>query len=288
MALSATKDIGNEGVDKKPSDSGWYEASETWTVRGATASDTRYTIVNCPDLPSIGTEDSEGVFCLSRGARKTDNPTVWKVDVRYASVSPGGLTPGYWTYTLPSERPTRYQWRTIHYEVVVDKALPQGAGTVYEAIENSAGDPFDPPLTEDKPQIGLIATRFETDFNPQIVRYYSNKVASDAFMGFAFGEARCVEINADPYYENGESGHTVSYNFEFDEDRWVHSLLDAGGRYLDDNDVVQVATDENGVSHGGVVLLDGLGHKLADGDPAQFRNFETKDKVPFAPLGFTL
>ena len=289
MALSATKDISSESVDKKPSESGWYEAAEVWTVQGATASDTRYTVVNCTDLPSIGSEDAEGVFVESRHARETEDPTVWKVDVRYvSSVAQGGLTPGYWTIEIPSERPPQYAWRTIHYDEVVDKALGQGSGPD-EPIVNSAGDPFDPPLVEDKPRIGLIATRFEADFDPSIIPYYSNKVASDSFLGFAAGVARCVEINANPHYENGESSHSVSYNFEFDEDRWVHSILDAGGRYLDDNEVLKVAADDEGVSHGGLVQLDGTGHLLpTDGsEPSQWLNFETKDKVAFGPLGFT-
>lgn len=290
MAMTATRDAGSREIEKAPSGSGWYTASETWTVHGVTSSDTRVDVVNCSDLPNIGTS-YDGMVCSSRRARETDKSSTWKVEVHYKSTVPGLPSPsGYWTTELPSERPINKQWNTIHYDKAVEKDLNG------DPIVNSAGDPFDPPLVEDFPRIGLVVTRSETDFDPQIIKYYSNKISTDSFLGFLPGEARCVEINADPYYENGESGHTVRYVFEFDcqtyapaGGRWVHELLDAGGRYLDDYNVLQVATDDEGVKHGGVILLDGMGKKLpSDGsEPAQYKNYETKDKVAFGPLNIT-
>jgi len=289
MALTATKDAGSESIDKKPSEAGWYEASETWTVKGATSSDTRYTVVNCSDLPTIGTEDSEGVFCVSRNARRTDDPTVWKVDVRFASVSQGGLTPGYWTYDIPTERPPQYVWRTIHYDGPIHSATTTFGSTTRVPVVNSAGDPFDPPFTEDLPRIGLVATRFEANFDPLTILYYSDRVASDSFMGFPAGAARCVEINADPHYENGVACYRVSYQFEFDEHQWAHRPIDVGGRALDDNGVLKVVGDENGVSHGGLVLLDGTGKMLPRNQQASFvtLTYHNRYAVAFGPLGFT-
>ncbi len=290
MALSATKDVSAESVDKKPSEAGWYEAAEVWTVRGATSSDTRYTVVNCANLPNIGDEDSEGVFCASRSARETDDPAVWKVDVRYSSVVQGGLTPGYWTIEIPTERPPHYAWRTIHYDGVIHSATTTPGGETRVPAVNSAGDPFVPQLTEDLPRIGLIATRFEANFDPLIIPYYSDRVASDSFKGFPAFAARCVEINADPHYENGVACHRVVYQFEFDYHYfWAQRPIDAGGRALDENNVLKVVSDENEVSHGGVVLLDGTGHVLPRNQQANFvtLTYHNRYAVAFAPLGFT-
>ncbi len=286
MALSATKDISSESVDKKPSESGWYEAAEVWTVKGATSSDTRYTVVNCADLPSIGSEDAEGVFVESRSARETEDPTTWKVDVRYASVPQGGLTPGYWTIEIPSERPAVYRWYTVQYEKTIVIGINQDTGRT-EAITNSAGDPFDPPPIRTLSRIGLTIQRYEDDFDPLTIVYFGNRVSSDSFLGFPPGAARCMEINAEPHYENGESSYSVTYRFEFDEDLWIATLLDAGGRYLDDNGVLKVVDDDEGTTHGGLVLLDGEGKKLGPGASARYRKYETEYTVAFGPLGFT-
>jgi hypothetical protein len=154
-----------------------------------------------------------------------------------------------------------------------------------DAIANSAGEIFVPPLEDDDFTLTCRAVRNESNasWNPAAVEYAVGKVNSN--YGYvcgilvAPGQALLRNISSrrrryqDTYY------YEVTYDIEFDSEGFVREVLDQGTFYLDGGNKVMFR--DGGELADRPHNLDGSGGALSpSGDPV-YLEFDTKDSFDF-------
>ena len=166
----------------------------------------------------------------------------------------------------PLDRNTvwRVDWETIQELVTEDK---DG-----EAIVNSAGQPFNEALFEDRrlpvmvgrknyateSEIMEIGTEYDRSVNSAV--YREQAVRTVKFDGVA-----C----SDPQWENGVKYYEAVYRFTVRTETWDRKILDRGIAYLDGGELKNVR-DDDGQIVGDPFLLDGSGGKLPQGQVGVF------------------
>ena len=170
-----------------------------------------------------------------------------------------------------------------------------------DAITNSAGVPFDPPLTFEVNDRRLSYSRNEASYDPVAAGEFDNVTNGDEFLGWPPGTVLCKPITGDSKHE-GELWYShTRYEFIFrkgieekngvggPEKAWYRRVLDQGLGELDDPAVLNgkpnlKAIKENVDGHAVEVssprLLDGKGHQLdAAADPhwIEIQQYGTKD-----------
>lgn len=276
MSLTAKRDLASRrGGPKKNNAS---EATEIWTVRGATSADTQYTICACTDLPDIGEADSNGAVCTSKDAQETENVTAWKVTVKYERTPPNsdqpdsGSNPADQNQPDPLQRSTDYQYSCVRYPYVptTDK---KG-----KAILNSADDKFDPPPTIDRINLRIVVSRNENSFPLLVFGGFAglfhasklvDKVNRDTVTidGSAYdpGRLRITDISAQKIWENATVYYRVTYSLEDKPDKWNPIKIPNEGPNMliedpeDPGGFIKVsARDDTGLATGGNVALNSI------------------------------
>lgn len=106
-------------------------------------------------------------------------------------------------------------------------------------ILNSAGDPFESPVTIDESRSIITVQRNELvkyvegtgGFNPLLAELYRDTVNNELWNGFEAKTVKCSSITtgAPQYDSNNEVWYyQVTYVFEIDRDAWTKRLLDQG------------------------------------------------------------
>jgi hypothetical protein len=115
------------------------------------------------------------------------------------------------------------------------KTIPVDRDRDGKPIVNSAGDPFDPPLTVTRATRFLSVRRYEpTPFNLSQADEYLETVNSQAWLiqglNIQPGAARCVDISPVGEYAAGAKYLLVNYAFEIDKDGFQPQVMDLGLR----------------------------------------------------------
>ena len=182
-----------------------------------------------------------------------------------------------------------------------------------DAITNSAGAAFDPPVEIDYSRIVVNISKNEKNFNANKVLAYNDTVNLDAinlrFRGFKLDikplTAKMQSISAARRIKNGKVYWRVSYEFHVDDHfGWRVELLDRGysrsGLWDADNEAwLKISldpsknrhlpankpiTDDNGFSANEPVLLDGEGMPLKAGQDPFFLHYGVYKEINWAPL----
>jgi hypothetical protein len=179
----------------------------------------------------------------------------------------------------PLLRPPKIRWGTNRYQRVWQKDLDG------KVVANSAGDPFDPPVTTDDDRPVLTVTRCMATFDIGVAYQYRNAVNSDVFMGAQPGQLKIVgTITGESAFENNLFFWDVTGSFEFNADGWTpYSVLNAGYHYLSDLGDRYRYDDDAGQPLASPGLLAFDGSKTKNATYASFRFFNS---LPFAQLGF--
>jgi hypothetical protein len=298
MSLTAKRDLASRRGGPKQNNAA--ETTEVWTVRGATSTDTQYTICACADLPDIGDTDSAGATCTSLDAQETENSSVWKVTVKYelappdSNKPPGSSNPADQNQPNPLLRSKEYQWSCVRYPYVPEK----DEGGNGKPILNSCGDKFDPPPTIDRINMRVVVTKNDYPFVAKVAASYVDKVNLDAvsidYEQFAIGTLRMADISSQKFWENGDPCYRISYTLEYKQSGWNPTKIpDVGPNEMivDPNDatkLIKVAVrDKTGLATGGQVALSSgksgsapqKGVRLTEGqnpDELEFNLYEKK------------
>ena len=182
----------------------------------------------------------------------------------------------------PLQDPAIITWNTVQYQ---EAAVRDKDG---DAILNSAGDPYDPPVMKDKSRRTCRINKNVASV-PGWFLDYEDAVNSDAFtvddFSVGIGVAKCQKPTISEWKRrNGTDYREVSMELHFSRTGWAQFPLDCGYR-------------EKKTVDGGTVLvkianitspapLDGAGHRIINPTPstAAYRMFETYESLPFSVL----
>ncbi|HUU97755.1 MAG TPA: hypothetical protein VM487_18625 [Phycisphaerae bacterium] len=155
-------------------------------------------------------------------------------------------------------------------------------------IDNSAGEPFDPPLEQEVAVLTLRVRRNESTFNPALAHAYTNTVNSDnatiAGLSISARQGKVANISGESDERNGVDYFAVTYELEFREGRWDRDVLDVGFHYLSAGEPVTFKDDEKATMQT-PQLLNGSG--AASGTPV-YLTFQTYQQSVFANLNLNI
>jgi hypothetical protein len=133
-------------------------------------------------------------------------------------------------------------------------------------IVNSAGDPYDPPLTREVTRATLTVKRNESpaSVNLSTLAALSNTLNAAVWNAFPIKTVRLNPIKL-PDIEYSQATNTfyfpIEYVFDINFDTWVKQVVNAGFRELDaDGNLIPILI--NGVQPSTPVPLDEDGHKI--------------------------
>lgn len=242
----------------------------------------------------IGTHGS----CPVIGSTHPDNPAMWCVEVMIANHEPWKgwqVTAEYSSEREitedPTDEPVRVSWSTEQFQEV---AIVDENG---DAVCNSAGDPFDPPVMKDFSR-RVASVSVNVSSVPSWFLDYEDAVNSDTFTlaGFsvAAGKAKCQRVSVSEEKErNGISYFEVHMEIHLSKNGWLVKPLDAGFRriYSGTSREKITMTNEAGEEEypAAPVPLDGSGVELLDPTPATavYRSFTVYESLPFSALPLT-
>ena len=212
--------------------------------------------------PVNSTHPSNGLLLCAGYQTTGEGPQCWKTTVTYAWTPSGAFDDP----ASPLNDPVRFKWKFGSVTLQVDRDYQNNA------IVNSAGDPFDSPVTQHFGTLFLTVRRNEPFFNVQTALSYQNYTNSAPFNPFgagivAPGQSRCVSVECDDELTTRQLFATVLYTFEFRADGFTARIVDQGMRAL------FVPNGGSGTTAGAVydnagnrlthpVLLDGKGKPL--------------------------
>lgn len=234
---------------------------------------------------SVGDPDYEfdrGSFVESIEATMNQDLTgiEWTVVVNYGPYDAGTFS------NDPSLWPIKVSFGGDKTEKVIAKDKADNP------IVNSAGDPFDPPITIDDSRSTMTVTRNElvSAFDITLAEMYRDKINSADWNGFEALSVKCgIITTSEPQYDSNAQVYyyTVTYPFTIDRKGWLKDILDAGCNELD-ADGVPAPIMNKGQQVSDPVPLDGTGHRLDVGADPVFITIDAYESVDFDGLNIDL
>lgn len=236
-------------VDAKLTESG-YEVKRQFVVQVVSAEiddDVELVVLNTNGLPEIGdsvSDDFEDVICSSLSCTPTDNGNedgdflTWYVDVTYKTPDGDGSQGA----VNPLNDPTIISFGSTQYEKVVDKSYSDGdkEGIPTNPIENSVGDPYDPPITTTFANQYVTIQQNLSNFNPDWIVQFENTTNSSkmTIVGIDIEpyQARMISIRGNNAIDSNGFGYwVVSYEIEVNKEGFRRRTLNAGLNFIKEN-----------------------------------------------------
>lgn len=220
------------------------------------------------DVYSAGDSVDLGALVEDVSAKQSDGPFIWLVDVQYSTQQ---LEEGEEDEN-PLARPATLNWGNESDSAVmtVDK---RGVDVL-----TSAGEPFDPGLSQPRTVITLTIEKNEDNYDPQEAVDYQDSINSDTWFGFAPGFVQLKSITASSQFEGEFAYYKKSYSFRMHKRGFQPRILDRGFTYLDDDGQIMPFEFE-GHPPSTPQLLNGLGGPLAKTGDDVFPGVATPTKV---------
>lgn len=203
----------------------------------------------------------------------------WVVTVDYGAYDPTQFPEN------PLNQPIKISWGLNRFERVVEETIEDKDGNT-QAILNSAGDYFDPPVTCDDSRPTLRIIRNEKSFDAKYADAWKDTLNKKTFFGFDPGTVKMTMPTGDLEY-NPVCGffYPVTYEFEINPDGWRKKILDQGMRTADANTGdISPCVDKDGNPVTTPVLLDGSGGQLQSGDDPFYMEFDIYNEADFGVL----
>jgi hypothetical protein len=194
----------------------------------------------------------------------------WAVTIEYGPWPPREANP-------LNEDPV-LQWDRVQFEEIVDVDV---SGV---AVQNSAGDAYDPPVTRDQSRPMLIVTRNEEwPFPEDLADEYRDSTNDAPFYSAPTGTVKCSTIKAERDWHQA-CGYFARARYEFHGDRngWKRRVRDQGFREIVSGQRKQILIDNTPATD--PVPLNGSGLKLAVGGTPVYREhivYPSKDFTVF-------
>lgn len=223
--------------------------------------------------------------------------TVWRVTVTYSS-SPGQPTP------FPDDPFLRPADVRVEDEVALEEMITDANG---DPVQNSAGDPFDPPPQREASEMILHFAWNASFYNLNVAEAYRNAVNADELtihtlvqdFVFPVGTAKLrgtiraalkTENNTTFWRLQGTIRMRLPIPNEAAGAQWDAEVLDQGFRYLhlpkQGGEKLKHFEDHRGRQSQVPNLLDGEGHSTYPFPPTPFYlTFPRYKMLPFAALG---
>lgn len=249
---------------------------------------------DAPGLPSLGAfytnglptddpnyEADHGSF-LESGEAVLDSDGAgmqWTVTLNYGPYVPFDQDPSLW--------PIKVSFGGERTEKVI--YFDKGGG----AIVNSAGDPFDPPITIDDSRSTMTVTRNElvSVFDLTLAEMYRDKINIADWNGFEALTVKCGIIStSEPQYDSNARVYyyTVTYPFMIDRKGWIKKILDAGCNELDPTSGLPTPIMNKGQQVSDPVPLDGSGHRNPPAADPVTIEVDAYEEVDFSGLNIDL
>jgi len=262
-----------------------------WLVKTRHAEVPANVVRNHPDIPNFGANyfvenpDGEnwrdtnvGVVEKLAYIKNVDDPTIWVVSVTYDQS--GSPLSRYWDVV----------WDEVEFEKVATKNIDDGDKWHGEAIVNSAGDPFDPPIVTDDSYSQLIITRYENSYKIENVEKFRHSINNTPIVidGFLFPEntLKLKSYKGIREVVGGQIYFRCTLVIEYRPKTWVDEVLDAGYRMLN-NDIPPKRIHITDSINNPVVtphLLNGLGKPLPKGNDPKYLKFLYIKRANFGEL----
>ncbi len=183
----------------------------------------------------------------------------------------------------PLLRPAKVRFYTVKFTEVLWKN--RAGDNVGIMPTNSAGALFDPPLTYQSVRVGVSIARNQRKFKLSSFVQYVEKVNKNSWRGLQARQARLVDLDAEPNFENGFWFWAVQYKLEVKPDGWNPlKVVDRGTFYLDASNNEKRFTDRSGgpLTQG---LLDNKGGKRPFGLKPLYIDVYPYEEIDFKGLG---
>ena len=197
------------------------------------------------------------------------------------------LTAGGGKEQNPLAMPIEVSWSLRDHEAVLE--VDQNG----KAVLNTAGDPFDPPVTIDDPRLVMTVVRNEPIFTLFYVLRYRNAINSDPFAGFDPFYSKVLNVQSRSQFHQ-EVGwyYQTTYEFEFISPKVNETgqgfrklVLNQGMRQMSaSGKPVHILL--KGVPVNAPMLLDNNGKLLAPNATPVFLDFSAYPELPFSIFGF--
>jgi hypothetical protein len=241
------------------------------------------TATGLPNMFSAHPDDSGTVVVDIAVAQHEDDPFSWDVTLRYSSVLDNGEQD-----ENPLNQPAVIEYGSAQFQKIAYRTING------EAVTNSAGTFFDPPVTIDDSRPVIRITKNKATFSASQAMAYRNAINTDAFLGIAPYCARVTHFGGVKRFKN-VSGlllpyWEVSLEIHVDHETWLAQVLDQGyyvrtGSTLEGKPIFNdIRYTSSGQSVAGPVMMDGNGLQLNDGATPVFLSFQVYRELPFAPL----
>jgi len=169
-------------------------------------------------------------------------------------------------------------WSTVQVEEIVDE------DTAGDAIVNSAGDPYDPPVFREAAHIQLEYQRNYSSFDGATAFSWANKINNATFEGAAAKTLRVAGIKANSVdHELIGTYWQTTVSLAYNPNTWTKSILNAGMRKLDGGgDRVPITI--NGKEISAPVALDAAGTDIAAVGAEEFNEHDVYEDADFSTL----
>jgi len=190
------------------------------------------------DLPDIGdTWPDDPRMILHRYETATRSPVLFEVTCHYKTY----YIPQTGEEADPLDEPADIYWGHVGSDIPAqEEYAATGAG---DPIQNSAREPFDPPLTKSYYDTTLRIARNESSYTAATARDYINTVCSDDYYGFGENAAKMVKFSGQRIIRGSFDYWRVEYEIHFRVDGWEIRVLDEGFRHLVSGKSVQIMDD---------------------------------------------
>lgn len=215
-----------------------------YLVETDSADTTEKDILAHDDIPKLyeKLDEDSSVTCKRRNPEQDrDNLLEWIVTCEYRTRQGNEASAGE-EIAKPTDEDPRITFGFTRYVIAVDKsykmtgdAPAENRGSQSIPVRNSAGDEFDPPVTEEKTNLLITIQRNEKtkEFDLKTSYDYVGTVNSkkitiagvkfDPWTGLMrnIGMTKAWDFNGDAYYQ-------IVYEIEGDQDTFVRKVLDQG------------------------------------------------------------
>ena len=278
-----------------------------------------------PFVNDLGEADRESVCSGLSGRPSPETPAIWFVEVTYSSgsestkeandespaESAGGVGPVTGGAVNPESpaggegggegggdggaanspptvvenpllRPAKFAWSTARYPVVVERDKDGNL------IANSAGKPFDPPITRDdiRPVLTVRKNLPLAMIDANFIQAYVDSINQSAWFGFLAGTLLLKDFSAEDAHENGVWFWACTFVFEHKSDKWNPiKVLDQGFEEAWPGEGWTTILDLSGRPVTRPALLNGTGQELPEGGDPVFLDFDLGGEVEFGELG---
>lgn len=224
-----------------------------------------------------------------RCKQQSDSPLHWIVEVEYSSEPAKESEKEKEQQPNPLLRPTKYKWTTNRYaRAVYTSKTPikyvDTDGTLVDepggnAIVNSAGEYFDPPLEIDVSHWNIVGTK-NVAAVPTWVLSVDNPVNSSTtpIMGVSFPAytLKLQEMEISELQNEGDyQFYVFTFQIEYRKETWRLFAIDQGLRQKSGSDRVNIK-DKDGKTVTAPWPLDGLGIKIADPTPSNIKRLQAE------------